>query len=207
MGVTARFCLQWLLRGVLMALAVAVALPGRAALAEEAALRGIALVVGQARYEHLPALKNPATDARMIAGLLGDLGFEVSTVLDADATRLERALRRFAEDAQGHDVAVVYYAGHGIEAGGENFLVPVDAGADRPTGAGAAFARAGAAEGRDAGDDPSARRLPHQPFRAGHDDRFGRCAASARVGCRPWRAARRGGADAGRRPPPTRWAR
>ncbi|WP_176247587.1 caspase family protein [Mesorhizobium australicum] len=105
-----------------------------AAEAQDRALKGIALVIGQSGYAALPALANPANDARLISGLLGDLGFEVSTVLDADHTRLSRALRRFAEDAEGSDVALLYFAGHGIEAGGENFLVPVDTAPDDPQG-------------------------------------------------------------------------
>ncbi|MCR5855524.1 caspase family protein [Mesorhizobium sp. J428] len=105
-----------------------------AAEAQDKALKGIALVIGQSSYAALPPLANPANDARLISGLLGDLGFEVSTVLDADHTRLSRALRRFAEDAEGSDVALLYFAGHGIEAGGENFLVPVDTAPDDPQG-------------------------------------------------------------------------
>lgn len=90
-------------------------------------LRGIALVVGESRYEHLAALPNPANDARAVAKLLGDLGFEVASVADGDRARLDKALRRFVEDAAEADVALLYYSGHGIEAGGENFLVPIDA--------------------------------------------------------------------------------
>ncbi len=50
--------------------------------------------------------------------------------VDLDRRRLKRAIERFAEDAEGADVAVVYYAGHGIEAGGENWLIPVDGSVD-----------------------------------------------------------------------------
>jgi uncharacterized caspase-like protein len=103
-------------------------------MAQERALKGVALVIGQSDYAALPALPNPANDARLISGLLGELGFEVSTVLDADSARLARTLRRFAEDAEGSDVALLYYAGHGVEAGGENFLIPVDAAPDAPKG-------------------------------------------------------------------------
>lgn len=116
----------------LVALFVLISVPP--ATAGEKALRGIALVVGQSAYEDLPALANPENDARLISTLLGDLGFEVSTMKDADATRLRRALDRFAEDAEDYDVAILYYAGHGIEAGGENFLVPVDTKASEPEG-------------------------------------------------------------------------
>lgn len=95
--------------------------------AEEGTMRGVALVIGQSKYEHLPALINPESDARDIEGLLEDLGFDVSGSTDRDAKKLRRDLERFAEDAEGADAAIIYYSGHGIEAGGENWLVPVDA--------------------------------------------------------------------------------
>jgi uncharacterized caspase-like protein len=98
-----------------------------AAHAEGKALKGVALIVGQSQYENLPALANPAGDAKAVERLLSDLGFEVDLVTDADLKKLQRSLDRFVEDAAGADVALLYYAGHGIEAAGENFLVPVDA--------------------------------------------------------------------------------
>jgi uncharacterized caspase-like protein len=109
----------------LAALVWMVALAAAAPAAER--LSGVALVVGQSAYEHLPPLANPANDARAIDDLLSDLGFEVDRVTDADQKKLAKALRRFAEDAAEADVALIYYSGHGIEAGGENFLVPIDA--------------------------------------------------------------------------------
>lgn len=89
-------------------------------------LKGVALVIGEARYAHLPVLTNPGHDAKAIAGLFNDLGFNVTATSDRDAKKLRRDLVNFASDAEGADVAVVYYSGHGIEAGGENWLVPVD---------------------------------------------------------------------------------
>jgi uncharacterized caspase-like protein len=125
--------LRMLVRQALAAL-TAILLLSLPAVAQDKALKGIALVIGQSDYAALPRLANPANDARLISGLLGDLGFEVTTVLDADGARLSRALRRFAEDAEGSDVALLYFAGHGVEAGGENFLVPVDAQPNEPKG-------------------------------------------------------------------------
>lgn len=92
-------------------------------------LRGVALVIGQAKYEALPKLDNTGNDARAIRQLLEDLGFSVTLVTDRSARRLARDLDNFVADAEADkaDVAVVYYAGHGIEAGGENFLVASDA--------------------------------------------------------------------------------
>jgi uncharacterized caspase-like protein len=113
----------WLPRILAALFFIAAAMPATAA----ETLRGVALVVGNSAYRHLPPLANPEIDARAIEYLFDDLGFETFDARDADATKLRRAIERFVEDAEGADVAVVYYAGHGIEAGGENFLVPVDA--------------------------------------------------------------------------------
>lgn len=90
-------------------------------------LKGVALVIGQSKYEHLPALTNPANDARAMVKLLSDLGFDARSVSDRDAPKLKRDLERFVEDAEGADVAFLYYSGHGIESAGENWLIPVDA--------------------------------------------------------------------------------
>lgn len=98
--------------------------------AEEKNLKGVALIIGQSKYEHIAALPNPANDARDVAKMLTDLGFDARNVSDRDAKKLKRDLERFAEDAEGADVALIYYSGHGIEAGGENYLVPVDADVD-----------------------------------------------------------------------------
>ncbi|MCP9231335.1 caspase family protein [Mesorhizobium sp. LMG 17147] len=95
--------------------------------AEPASLKGVALIVGQSKYQHIAALPNPANDACDIAKMLTDLGFDARSVTDRDAAKLKRDLERFAEDAEDADVALIYYSGHGIEAGGENYLMPVDA--------------------------------------------------------------------------------
>ncbi|TIL61779.1 MAG: peptidase C14, partial [Mesorhizobium sp.] len=90
-------------------------------------LKGVALIVGQSAYEHIATLPNPANDARDMAKMLTDLGFDARNVTDRDAAKLKRDLERFVEDTEGADVAFIYYSGHGIEAGGVNYLVPVDA--------------------------------------------------------------------------------
>src|SRR4051794_4707447 len=90
-------------------------------------LRGVALVIGESDYENIPKLTNPEHDARAIEEMLDSLGFETDVSNDRDARKLKRDLESFVEDAEGADVAIIYYSGHGIEAGGENFLVPVDA--------------------------------------------------------------------------------
>jgi uncharacterized caspase-like protein len=98
-----------------------------AAAAQEKPLRGVALIIGNGAYEHLARLPNPANDADAIEGLLADLGFDSVRRTDRGGAELKRDLERFAEDASDADVAVLYYSGHGIEAAGENYLVPVDA--------------------------------------------------------------------------------
>ena len=90
-------------------------------------LKGVALVIGQSAYAKLPKLENPAHDATAVSSLLTSLGFEVTTIADRNAKRLRRDLENLASDAEGANIAVVYYSGHGIEAGGEDWLVPVDA--------------------------------------------------------------------------------
>ena len=89
-------------------------------------LSGVALIIGQSEYEHVAPLPNPANDAREMVKLLSDLGFDARSVTDRDASRLRRDLERFVEDAEEADVAFLYYSGHGIEAGGENWLLPID---------------------------------------------------------------------------------
>jgi hypothetical protein len=90
--------------------------------------RRIALVIGNSRYAAVPALKNPPMDARAIADTLTNLGFEKVTLrLDLDRQATWAALADFADEASRADWAVVYYAGHGIEVDGQNYIIPVDA--------------------------------------------------------------------------------
>jgi tetratricopeptide (TPR) repeat protein len=90
--------------------------------------RRIALVIGNGAYKNVHALDNPLRDAKLIAASLKDVGFQTVT-LSNDLTRDKffEVLRTFASDAENADWAVVYYAGHGFEIGGVNYLVPVDA--------------------------------------------------------------------------------
>lgn len=90
--------------------------------------RRVALVIGNGAYKNVHALPNPPRDSKLIAGVLRDLGFQ--TVMDTkDLTRDKffQTLQAFANEAEKADWAVVYYAGHGFEIGGVNYLVPVDA--------------------------------------------------------------------------------
>ena len=91
----------------------------------------VALVVGNSTYAHIGRLPNPDNDARDMSAALRRLGFEVTTELDADRVELTEALRAFTRQSAGADVALVFYAGHGIEMDGVNYLVPVDARLER----------------------------------------------------------------------------
>jgi tetratricopeptide (TPR) repeat protein len=90
--------------------------------------RRIALVVGNSKYKNVPTLINPPRDAEAIAAALHAVGFETVTLTkDAAREALVDALRKFAVNAETAEWAVVYYAGHGIEMNGVNYLIPVDA--------------------------------------------------------------------------------
>ena len=91
----------------------------------------VALVVGNSTYAHIGRLPNPENDAADMAAALRRLGFEVTTELDADRVELTAALRAFTRRSAGADVSLVFYAGHGIEMDGVNYLVPVDARLER----------------------------------------------------------------------------
>src|SRR6202171_4630992 len=89
----------------------------------------LALVIGQSAYRSVPALPNPANDARAMTQLLTDSGFEVSSAADLSQNEMRDKVSEFAGRvaAKGADtVALVFYAGHGLQIDGENFLVPVD---------------------------------------------------------------------------------
>ncbi|RXT35354.1 caspase family protein [Bradyrhizobium betae] len=90
--------------------------------------RRVALVVGNGAYKNVHALPNPPRDAKLIASVLKDVGFQtVISVSDLTRDKFFEALKTFADEAEKADWAVVYYAGHGFEIGGVNYLVPVDA--------------------------------------------------------------------------------
>lgn len=87
----------------------------------------VALVVGNSAYRNVPALPNPRNDADDVAAALGRLGFSVSKIEDGDFNSMRIALLDFGRRARGSDMAVIFFAGHGMEVGGENWLIPVDA--------------------------------------------------------------------------------
>jgi uncharacterized caspase-like protein len=98
-------------------------------LAEPArAEKRVALVIGISNYQQVPRLANPARDAEALGGLFKKAGFDVvDDGRDLGISDLRRVIREFAEKSRDADIAVVYYAGHGIEVDGSNYLVPADA--------------------------------------------------------------------------------
>jgi uncharacterized caspase-like protein len=94
----------------------------------------VALVLGNSAYKNAPPLPNPVNDGAMIATTLKNAGFDVvDSRSDLPALEMRRALRDFADRARDADIAVIYYAGHGMEVDGTNYLIPVDARLERDT--------------------------------------------------------------------------
>src|SRR6266849_6002754 len=113
-------------------LAAGILLGSHAAFAENR----VALVIGQSNYHSVVALPNPANDARAMSRLLGDAGFDVTSAADLSQNEMREKVSDFAVKvaAKGPDtVALVFYAGHGLQIDGENFLVPVDVDPKRET--------------------------------------------------------------------------
>ena len=87
----------------------------------------VAFVVGNGAYKFVQPLPNPTVDAKSMSTLLRNAGFEVVEGTDLSREGMTSRLREFAAKSQGADVAVFYYAGHGISVNGKNYLIPVDA--------------------------------------------------------------------------------
>ena len=91
----------------------------------------VALVVGNSAYQNTTPLANPLNDARDIAVALKSVGFDVVEALDADKHKFDGAMRAFTDKLVNADVALFFYAGHGLQVGLQNYLVPVDARLER----------------------------------------------------------------------------
>ncbi|MCP3477151.1 caspase family protein [Bradyrhizobium sp. CCGUVB1N3] len=88
----------------------------------------VALVIGNSAYKSVPRLSNPVNDAALVGGMLKKAGFDAVDVRqDLSAAEMRKALREFGGKSRDADVAVVYYAGHGMEVDGNNYLIPTDA--------------------------------------------------------------------------------
>src|SRR5262245_64707037 len=100
------------------------------ATAAPAAENRIALVIGNSAYETVTALPNPANDAQALADMLTAAGFEVISAPNLAQSEMRQAISNFADIVAGKGpdtVALLFYAGHGLQVDGENFLVPIDA--------------------------------------------------------------------------------
>jgi len=99
-----------------------------------AAERRVALVIGNSTYKNAPSLSNTINDSTAITALFKSVGFEVViSRTDLGVVDFKRSVREFLITAENADMAVVYYAGHGIEVDGANYLIPVDAKLERDT--------------------------------------------------------------------------
>ncbi len=113
-----------LLRSLIAPLAALVFAFISTAQAEE---KRLALLIGNGAYRHVPALRNPTNDSSDLAVALRDVGFEVIQHTDQGQAAMLDTLREFRRTASGADIALIYYAGHGIEIDRQNYLIPVDA--------------------------------------------------------------------------------
>ena len=94
----------------------------------QASNRRVALVIGNAKYTHVSPLVNPVNDSTAMATALQDLRFDrVISVKDANLRQMEQAVDDFYEELLQGSIGVFYYAGHGVQSEGENYLIPVDA--------------------------------------------------------------------------------
>ena len=111
-----RFCIAALSVAALM-------FSGEAALAD----KRVAFVVGNGAYKNVPQLPNPPVDAKTMASTLRNVGFDVVEGYNLTRDKMTEKLLDFGRKAEGADIAVFYYAGHGIAVGGTNYLLPIDA--------------------------------------------------------------------------------
>ena len=119
-------CLPRCYHALLMLIALALA----GAAAAQQPERRVALIIGNSQYVSVPKLDNPGPDAQLMADTLTALGFTVvggKAQLDLDKPGFERAVQAFGKAIQGANVALFFYAGHGLQIRGSNFLVPVNA--------------------------------------------------------------------------------
>lgn len=114
-----------MIRSIVLGVVAAIVLTAHPAAAENR----LALVIGQSAYRAVTPLPNPGNDAKAMTQMLGDAGFDVLTASDLSQTEMREKVGEFAARIaeKGPDtIALVFYAGHGLQVDGENFLVPVD---------------------------------------------------------------------------------
>src|SRR6202051_533122 len=114
---------RWISVALALLALVAAALAAPSAEAETR----FALVIGNGPYLTVRTLANPPSDAKDIAAALKSLGFKVTLKLDLDLAAMQRAIDEFALESADADVSLLYYAGHGFQLAGRNYLVPIGA--------------------------------------------------------------------------------
>src|SRR5215510_606868 len=110
-----RWCGEFLLLGLCSLLLLA-PLPAQAQ-------KRVALVIGNSAYQNAGLLDNPKNDATDIAAALKKLGFEVIAGFDLEKAGMDRKIREFVEGVQGANTAVFFFAGHGLQVSGNNYLI------------------------------------------------------------------------------------
>lgn len=88
--------------------------------------RRVALVIGNSAYQNVPTLQNPSNDAADMAAALGKLGFEVIPVINGTYADMDNAIVQFSRKLVGAQAGLFFYAGHGVQSNGLNYLLPVD---------------------------------------------------------------------------------
>src|SRR5262249_15865448 len=94
------------------------------------AQKRVALVIGNSAYHHTPRLEHPKNDASDMAAVLKQQGFQVIDGFDLDKVAFERKVRDFTVALRAAEVGLFFYAGHGLQVAGQNYLVPIDAKAE-----------------------------------------------------------------------------
>jgi uncharacterized caspase-like protein len=87
----------------------------------------LALIIGNSKYLHGEFLLNPANDAKEMTKVLEKVGFEVESYIDADQKTVKMAMDKFGDKLENYQVGLFYYAGHGVQVNGNNYIIPVDA--------------------------------------------------------------------------------
>lgn len=93
----------------------------------------VALVIGNSNYQHVPKLPNPTNDSSVMALKLSQLGFEVVEGVDLDFFAMRNTIQKFIRKLDGADIAVFFYAGHGLQVNGRNYMAPIDASLRKPS--------------------------------------------------------------------------
>jgi uncharacterized caspase-like protein len=92
-----------------------------------AAGKRVAFVVGNGAYQAVPQLTNPKNDAKAVSEALRKVGFEVVTAIDLDRKSFDKAVEKYIRSLSNAELSLFYYSGHGVEVGGENRIIPIDA--------------------------------------------------------------------------------